>query len=96
MTNYVEAEVQRVADQKLPETTRLALQENEEVNGQLSWLSELTQVLMRRNPGLQDSKSQLSLEVDDLEQMFSKTSRQKSVRKKVRERLPRGLSVLQK
>lgn len=82
----MEAEVQHLVDQKVPETTRLALQENTEVKARFSHLSERAKVLIGENSALKDRKSQLSLDVDILEQMVSETSRQSCVRKKVRER----------
>lgn len=81
-------EVQHLVDQKVPETTRLALQENTEVKARYSQLSEQAQVLMGENFALRDLKSQLSVDVDNLEQMLSETSRQSCIRKKVRKRLP--------
>ncbi|XP_070820786.1 cilia- and flagella-associated protein 157-like [Chaetodon trifascialis] len=81
------AEVQHLVDQKVPETTRLALQENTEVKAQFSLLSEQAQVLMGENSALRDRKSQLSVDVDILEQMLSETSRQSCIRKKVVEQL---------
>lgn len=78
------AEVQHLVDQKVPETTRLALQENSEVKAQISQLSEQTHVLMEENSALRDRKSRLSVDVDILEQMLSETSRKSCIRKKVR------------
>uniref|UniRef100_A0A3Q0S4X8 Cilia- and flagella-associated protein 157 n=1 Tax=Amphilophus citrinellus TaxID=61819 RepID=A0A3Q0S4X8_AMPCI len=84
------AEVQHLADQKVPETTRLVLQENVEVKARVRQLSEQAQVLMEENAALRDRKRQLSVDVENLEQMLSKTSRTSCVRKKVRERLQEG------
>ncbi|XP_031161807.1 cilia- and flagella-associated protein 157 [Sander lucioperca] len=81
------AEVQHLVDQKVPETTRLALQENSEVKAQISQLSEQTHVLMEENSALRDRKSRLSVDVDILEQMLSETSRKSCIRKKVVEQL---------
>ncbi len=86
----VDTQVQCLVDQKILETTRLALQENEEVNAQLGKLSKLTQILMKENFALQASKIRLSLDVDNLEQMLSKISCQNCITEKVRERLPGG------
>ncbi|XP_029295998.1 cilia- and flagella-associated protein 157-like [Cottoperca gobio] len=90
MENHVaamEAEVHHLVDQKVPETTRLALQENTEVKTRISQLSEETHVLMEENSVLRDRKSRLSVDVDILEQMLSETSRKSCVRKKVVEQL---------
>lgn len=81
------AEVQHLVDQKVPEATRLALQENTEVKAQFSQLSAQVQVLMGENSALRDRKSRLSVDVDILEQMLSKTSRKSCIREKVRESL---------
>lgn len=77
------AELQHLVDQKVPETTRLALQENTEVKARFGQLSERTLVLMEENSALRGRKSRLSLDVDVLEQMLSETSRKSCIRKKV-------------
>lgn len=82
----MEAKVQHLAEQKVPEKTRLALQENVQVKARFSQLSQRASVLMGENCALRDRKSQLSLDVDILEQMLSEMSRQSCIRKKVRER----------
>lgn len=84
----IAAEVQHKVNQKIPEATRLALEENTEVKARLSQLSEHTLVLMRENGALRDHKSQLSLDVDSLEEMFREVSRQSCIRKKVRGKYP--------
>ncbi|XP_040898799.1 cilia- and flagella-associated protein 157 [Toxotes jaculatrix] len=89
------AEVQHLVNQKVPETTRLALQENTEVKAQFNQLSEQTQVLMKENSALQDRKSQLSVDVDILEQMLSELSRKSCIRKKVVEQLTEKCQQLQ-
>lgn len=80
-------EVQHLVDQNLPETTRMALQENTELKIQLSQLSEQAHALMKGNSGLQEQKSKLSLDVDILENMLSKMTRQSCSRKKARDDL---------
>ncbi|XP_030579515.1 cilia- and flagella-associated protein 157 [Archocentrus centrarchus] len=89
------AEVQHLADQKVPETTRLVLQENVEVKARVRQLSEQAQVLMEENAALRDRKRQLSVDVENLEQMLSKTSRTSCVRKKVVEQLTEKCQQLQ-
>ncbi|KAF1389565.1 hypothetical protein PFLUV_G00074720 [Perca fluviatilis] len=89
------AEVQHLVDQKVPETTRLALQENSEVKAQISQLSEQTHVLMEENSALRERKSRLSVDVDILEQMLSETSRKSCIRKKVVEQLTEKCQQLQ-
>ncbi|XP_032370898.1 cilia- and flagella-associated protein 157 [Etheostoma spectabile] len=89
------AEVQHLVDQKLPETTRLALQENSEVKAQISQLSEQTRVLMEENSALRDRKSRLSVDVDILEKMLSEMSRKSCIRKKVVEQLTEKCQQLQ-
>ncbi|XP_035513720.1 cilia- and flagella-associated protein 157-like [Morone saxatilis] len=81
------AEVQHLVDQKVPETTRLALQENTEVKALFSQLSEQAQVLVVENSALRGRKCKLSVDVDILEQMLSETSRQSCIRKRVVEQL---------
>lgn len=77
------AKVQDLVDQRLPERTRLALQENAEVKAQLSQLSAQAQHLMVENSSLRDRKGQLRVDVDVLEELLSETSRQSCIRKKV-------------
>lgn len=77
------AEVQHLVDQKVPETTRSALQENTEVKARLGLLSQQTLSLMGENSSLRDRKTRLGVDVDILEQMLKETSRQSCVRKKV-------------
>lgn len=79
------AEVQHLVDQRVPEMTRLVLQENAEVKARVRLLSQQVQVLMEENAALRDHKTQLSVDVENLEQMLSKMSRTSCVRKKVRE-----------
>lgn len=81
------AEVQQQVEQKIPMTTRLALQENTEVRAQFSKLSEQALVVIKENSTLRERKNQLRLDLDNLEEMLSKTSRQSCISKKVRERL---------
>ncbi|KAK2838070.1 hypothetical protein Q5P01_015282 [Channa striata] len=89
------AEVQQLVDQKVPETTRLALQDNAELKSQLGELSGQTKVLMRENSALQERKTQLSLDVDILEKMLSEMTRQSCIRKKVVEQLTDKCQQLQ-
>lgn len=77
------AEVQDLVTQKVSKTTKLAIEENAEVKAQFSQLSEEALVLMGENSTLRDHKSQLSVDVDILEQMLSEMSRQSCIRKKV-------------
>lgn len=78
------AEVERLVDQRVPETTRLALQENAEMKARLSELSEQARLVMKEKSALQDRKSRLSADVDVLEEMLSELTRKSCVRKKVR------------
>ncbi|KAI3371952.1 hypothetical protein L3Q82_006826 [Scortum barcoo] len=91
----MEAQVQHLVNQKIPETTRSALQQNAEFKAQMNQLSEQTQVLMGKNSALRDRKSRLSVDVDILEQMLSETSRQSCIRKKVVEQLTEKCQQLQ-
>ncbi|XP_069034602.1 cilia- and flagella-associated protein 157-like [Embiotoca jacksoni] len=89
------AEVQHLVDQKVPETTRLALEENAEVKARFSHLSEKTDVLWKENAALRDRKSQLKVDVDILEETLSKTSRTSCIRKRVVEQLTEKCQQLQ-
>ncbi|XP_054466158.1 cilia- and flagella-associated protein 157-like [Anoplopoma fimbria] len=89
------AEVQHLVDQKVPETTRSALQENTEVKVRIGQLSEQTLSLMGENSDLKDRRSRLSVDVDLLEKMLSETTRKSCVRKKVVEQLTEKCRQLQ-
>ncbi|KAM8885939.1 cilia- and flagella-associated protein 157-like [Spinachia spinachia] len=89
------AEVQHRVDQRVPETTRSALQENAEVKARLGQLSQQTLSLMGDNSSLRDQKARLAVDVDLLEQMLKETSRQSCVRKKVAEQLAEKCRQLQ-
>lgn len=94
MENHVAAmaeEVQQLVDQNLPEATRAALQENTELKGQLSQLSEQAQALMKENSALQERKNKLGVDVDILEEMLSKMTRQSCSLKKERKDFPQSL-----
>ncbi|XP_056232195.1 cilia- and flagella-associated protein 157-like [Seriola aureovittata] len=91
----MEAEVKQLVDQKVPETTRLALQENTEARAQLNQLSEQTHILMKENSALLDRKTKLSVDVDILEHMLSELSRKSCIRKKVVEQLTEKCQQLQ-
>lgn len=80
------AEVQHLVEQKVPRTTRLAIQENNQVKERYSQLSEQAHVLVEENTALRDMKSQLRLDVDILEEMLREVSRESCVRKRVRGR----------
>ncbi|XP_034547552.1 cilia- and flagella-associated protein 157-like isoform X2 [Notolabrus celidotus] len=79
----IAADVQHQVDQKVPGTTRLALQENTELKAQLDQLSIQSQVLMEENSALLDRKRRLRGDVENLEQMLRETSRQSCILKKV-------------
>lgn len=76
-------EVQQLVNQKLPETTRLTMEENTQVKARFNQLSEEVVVLMGENTALRANKSQLSVNVSTLEKMMSEVSRQNALRKKV-------------
>lgn len=76
-------EVQQLVNQKLPETTRMTMEENTQVKARFNLLSEEVVVLMGENTALRANKSQLSINVSTLEKMMSEVSRQNALRKKV-------------
>lgn len=80
-------EVQHLVNQKLPDTTRMTMEENMEVKARFNQLSEEVVVLMGENTALRASKTQLSVNVDTLEKMLSEVSRQNGMRKKVGEKM---------
>ncbi|KAM9858206.1 cilia- and flagella-associated protein 157 [Aulostomus maculatus] len=89
------ADVQHLVDQKVPEATRLALEENEEVKQRYGQLSEQAHILVEENMILRDRKSKLKVDVDILEQMLREISRQSCVRKRVVEQLTAKCQHLQ-
>uniref|UniRef100_UPI0037E91A0B cilia- and flagella-associated protein 157 n=1 Tax=Semicossyphus pulcher TaxID=241346 RepID=UPI0037E91A0B len=89
------ADMQHQVDQKVPETTRSALQENMELKAQLDQLSAHTQALMEENSALRERKSWLSVDAENLEQMFNETSRQSCILKRVVEQLTEKCQQLQ-
>lgn len=76
-------EVQQLVNQKLPETTRMTMEENSQVKARFNQLSEEVVVLMGENTALRANKSQLCINVSTLEKMMSEVSRQNALRKKV-------------
>ncbi|XP_036955206.1 cilia- and flagella-associated protein 157-like [Acanthopagrus latus] len=89
------AEVQQQVEQKIPEMTRLTLQENTEVRAQFSKLSEQALVMIKENSTLREQKNQLRLDVDSLEEMLSKTSHQSCISKKLVQQLTEKCQQLQ-
>ncbi|XP_020507028.2 cilia- and flagella-associated protein 157 [Labrus bergylta] len=81
------ADVQHRVNQKVPETTRLAIQENMELKAQMGQLSVHTHIVMEENSTLQQRKSTLSMDVENLEQMLKETSRQSCILKRVVQQL---------
>lgn len=79
----MEAEAQCLVNQKLPETTRLVIQDNKELKARFSKLSDYAQGLVEKNTALQKRKTELSLDVGNLEQMLSEVSRKNAIHKKV-------------
>ncbi|XP_043094701.1 cilia- and flagella-associated protein 157-like [Puntigrus tetrazona] len=58
----VAAEFRRVSDQKMPETTKRAMQENLSVTAQLQQLSDKTKELLKENNDLRAREKQLKIE----------------------------------
>uniref|UniRef100_A0A3P9CZS7 Cilia- and flagella-associated protein 157 n=1 Tax=Maylandia zebra TaxID=106582 RepID=A0A3P9CZS7_9CICH len=89
------AEVQLLVDQKVPETTRLALQENAEVKARVGQLSEQVQILMEENAALRGCKSQLRIHSKSIsnslhqvvEQLTEKCQQLQAEQKDCRQRL---------
>lgn len=79
----MEVEVQNLVNQKVPEMTRLTLQENTELREQFIQLTEQAQVLLTENSGLKSHVSRLTVDVENLEQMLSEVSRKACIHKKV-------------
>uniref|UniRef100_A0A1A7XF68 Cilia- and flagella-associated protein 157 n=1 Tax=Iconisemion striatum TaxID=60296 RepID=A0A1A7XF68_9TELE len=81
-TAAMEAKVQHLVDQNLPERVRSVLQENTEMKACFSKLSEQFQVLTEDNSTLRERKRQLSMDVDILEEMIREMSRMSCLQRK--------------
>uniref|UniRef100_A0A3B4AUE8 Cilia- and flagella-associated protein 157 n=1 Tax=Periophthalmus magnuspinnatus TaxID=409849 RepID=A0A3B4AUE8_9GOBI len=91
----MESEVQSLVNQKLPQTTVLALEQNTELRERFLQLSQHAQELVQRNTALQKTKTELKLDVENLEQMFKEVSRNNCVQKRVVEQLTEKCTQLQ-
>ncbi|KAJ0019289.1 hypothetical protein NQD34_006858 [Periophthalmus magnuspinnatus] len=91
----MESEVQSLVKQKLPQTTVLALEQNTELRERFLQLSQHAQELVQRNTALQKTKTELKLDVENLEQMFKEVSRNNCVQKRVVEQLTEKCTQLQ-
>ncbi|XP_056274098.1 cilia- and flagella-associated protein 157-like [Pseudoliparis swirei] len=83
----MEARVQHLVDQKVPEATRAALQENGEVKARIGQLADQHLVLMGENLDLRGREGRLGLDLDLLEERVRETTRRSCIRKKVVEQL---------
>lgn len=79
----MEAEVDHLVNQKVPEAVRSAMKESLEVKAQFSQLAENALVLTEENSALRERSSKLGVDVGNLEQMLKQVSRQSCVQKKV-------------
>lgn len=79
----MQAEVDQMVNLRVPEVVRSALKETMEVKAQFSQLSQHALVLTEENAALRERRSQLSVDVCNLEQMFKEVSRQTCIQKKV-------------
>ncbi|XP_017288606.1 cilia- and flagella-associated protein 157 [Kryptolebias marmoratus] len=87
-----EATVQHLVEEKLPEASRVVLQENLQVKAFFRQLSEQKQVLMEDNAALREQTSRLSVDLEILEQTVRQTSRTNWIRKKEVQQLQTQLS----
>lgn len=78
-----QAEVEYLVNQRVPEAVRSAMKETMEVKAQFSQLSQHALVLTEENSALRARRSQLSVDVGNLEQMLKEVSRQSCIQKKV-------------
>ncbi|KAK7934476.1 hypothetical protein WMY93_005372 [Mugilogobius chulae] len=91
----MEVEVQSLVKQKLPETTSIAIQQNKELKERFGQLSQHTHGLQDENTFLQTTKTQLKLDVENLEQMLREVSRNNCIQKRVVEKLTDKCTELQ-
>lgn len=76
-------EFEHLVNLRVPEAVRLVMKETMEVKAQFSQLSKHALVLTEENSALRERRSQLSVDVGNLEQMLKEMSRQSCVQKKV-------------
>lgn len=76
-------EVEHLVNLRVPEAVRSVMKETTEVKAQFSQLSEHALALTEENSALRERRSQLSVDVGNLEQMLKEVSRQSCVQKKV-------------
>lgn len=79
----VAAEFRRVSDQKMPETTMRAMQENLSVTAQLQLLSDKTQELLKENDALRARERQLKLENGITEPLLHEITKKNVANQKV-------------
>ncbi|CAL9707666.1 unnamed protein product [Knipowitschia caucasica] len=94
-TVRMEAEVERLVSQRLPEATSRTLQQNQELRGRFSQLSQHTQGLVEANAVLNQTKTRLQLDVENLEEMLREVSRKNCLQKRTVEQLNVKCSELQ-
>ncbi|CAM4537924.1 unnamed protein product [Leuciscus chuanchicus] len=79
----VAAEFRRVSDQKMPETTMRAMQENLSVTAQLQLLSDKTQELLKENDALRARERQLKIENGITEPLLHEVTKKNVANQKV-------------
>lgn len=79
----VAAEFRRESDQKMPETTKRALQENLSVTAQLKHLSDKTKELLKEIDVLKAREKQLKIENETVEPLLHEITRKNVANQKV-------------
>ncbi|KAM3865996.1 cilia- and flagella-associated protein 157 [Diretmus argenteus] len=95
MHSHVKAEMQRFLEQKLPETTRLALLENAELQSRHIQVSDQNNVLLEENQTLLAQRMKLRVEVNVLEEFIKQMTRKSHSHHKVAEQLTEKCKQLQ-
>ncbi|KAI7812454.1 hypothetical protein IRJ41_002077 [Triplophysa rosa] len=91
----VAAEFRRESDQKMPETTKRALQENLSVTAQLKHLSDKTQELLKENDALKAREKQLKIENETVEPLLHEITRKNVTNQKVVQQLTEKCKQMQ-
>ncbi|XP_078141516.1 cilia- and flagella-associated protein 157 [Centroberyx gerrardi] len=91
----VAAELRRLSEQRMPETTARAVQENAAVRAQLGRLSEHGDALLRENEALRSRERRLRLQLDVLEPLLSQVTRKSRSQHKVVQQLTEKCQQLQ-
>ncbi|XP_056601098.1 cilia- and flagella-associated protein 157 [Triplophysa dalaica] len=91
----VAAEFRRESDEKMPETTKRALQENLSLTAQLMHLSDKTKELLKESDALKAREKQLKIENETMEPLLHEITRKNVANQKVVQQLTEKCKQMQ-